>query len=49
MKYLLFFCLFLSQALEGQDTAKIRQLFLQALDYEDKGDLQNALKLIQQE
>jgi protein O-GlcNAc transferase len=44
MKYLLFFCLFISQVSKGQDTAKIKKLFLQALDYENKGDLQNALK-----
>ena len=44
MKQLLFILLFLCQFCYGQDSTKIKQLFRQALDYEDKGDIANAIK-----
>src|SRR5258706_3761915 len=44
MKYSLFLFMIICQVSSGQDTSKIKELFKQAMEYEDKGDIGNALK-----
>lgn len=45
MKYFLYFLLFICQTTYGQDTAKLNQLYRQAMVLEDKGDLPGAMRL----
>lgn len=44
MKYLLYFIFFFSTVSNAQDSLKIKRLFQEAMEYEDKGDIDNALK-----
>lgn len=45
MKYFLSFLLFICQTSYSQDTAKLNQLYKQAMALEDKGDLEGAMRL----
>jgi tetratricopeptide (TPR) repeat protein len=44
MKYTLMLVLLIAHACYGQDVAKMKQLFMQGMAYEDKGDINDAIK-----
>jgi len=44
MKKVILILLFLNQVCYGQDTTRMNQLYSEAMAYEDRGDLENAIK-----